>query len=58
MTYPACDVGATLRGRTLMNQAKPFPITKRQVWEAYKRAKAYKGGAGVDSQSIEDFERV
>lgn len=39
-----------------MNQAKPFPITKRQVWEAYKRVKANKGGAGVDVQSIEDFE--
>ena len=39
-----------------MNQAKPFPITKRQVWEAYKRVKANKGGAGVDGQSIEDFE--
>lgn len=40
-----------------MNQAKPFPITKRQVWEAYKRVRANKGGAGVDGQSIKDFER-
>ena len=40
-----------------MNQAKPFPITKRQVWEAYKRVKANKGGTGVDGQTIEDFER-
>lgn len=40
-----------------MNQAKPFPITKRQVWEAYKRVKANHGGAGVDDQTIELFDR-
>ena len=38
-----------------MNQAKPFPITKRQVWEAYKRVKANQGGAGVDAQSLAEF---
>lgn len=40
-----------------MNQAKPFPITKRQVWEAYKRVKANRGGAGVDDQTLELFDR-
>ena len=39
-----------------MDQAKPFAITKRQVWEAYKRVRANKGSAGVDGQTIEDFE--
>ena len=29
-----------------MSQAKPFPIAKRQVWEAYQRVKANQGGAG------------
>ena len=38
-----------------MKQAKPFCITKRQVWEAYKRVKANKGAAGVDGQTIEKF---
>ena len=38
-----------------MNQAKPFPITKRQVWEAYKSVKANQGGAGVDEQSLAEF---
>src|SRR5450759_626556 len=40
-----------------MNEAKPFCITKRDVWEAYKQVKANKGAAGVDGQSIEDFEK-
>lgn len=39
-----------------MEQAKPFSITKRQVWEAYKRVKANKGAAGIDGQTIEKFE--
>ena len=35
---------------------KPFVIPKQLVWEAYKRVAANKGAAGVDGQSIEDFE--
>lgn len=41
-----------------MTQVKPFPITKRQVWEAYKRVKANQGGAGVDGQSIAEFDEA
>ena len=40
-----------------MNEAKPFCISKKEVWEAYKRVKENKGAAGVDDQSIEDFEK-
>ena len=40
-----------------MSEAKPFCILKREVWEAYKRVKANKGAAGVDEQSIQDFEK-
>src|SRR5437016_9667923 len=40
-----------------MNEAKPFCISKWEVWEAYRRVKANKGAAGVDEQSIADFER-
>lgn len=39
-----------------MKQAKSFNISKRVVWDAYKRVKANRGGAGVDAQSIQDFE--
>jgi RNA-directed DNA polymerase len=37
-------------------QAKPFSISKRQVWEAYKRVKGNGRAAGVDGQTIEAFE--
>jgi len=37
-------------------EAKPFDISKRDVWEAFKRVKANRGAAGVDGQSIADFE--
>ena len=40
-----------------MDKAKPFCIAKREVFEAYKRVKANQGAAGVDGQSIEEFEK-
>src|ERR1700676_2454206 len=40
-----------------MSEAKPFCISKWEVWEAYKRVKANHGAAGVDEQSIADFEK-
>jgi RNA-directed DNA polymerase len=36
---------------------KPFVISKQVVWEAYQRVKANDGAAGVDEQSITEFER-
>ena len=39
-----------------MDKAKPFDIPKREVWEAFKHVKANQGAAGVDGQSIADFE--
>ena len=40
----------------LRAEAKPFDISKREVWEAFKKVKANQGTAGVDGQSIADFE--
>ena len=42
-----------------MSEPKPksFVISKRAVWEAWLRVKANKGAAGVDEQSITEFER-
>jgi len=39
-----------------MDETKPFDISKHVVWEAYKRVKANKGAAGIDDESIADFE--
>src|SRR6266487_3833284 len=40
-----------------MSEAKPFCISKWEVWEAYKKVKANKGAAGVDGCSTGDFEQ-
>jgi len=37
--------------------AKPFEISKQQVWQAYLEVKSKGGAAGVDDQSIEAFEQ-
>jgi RNA-directed DNA polymerase len=39
-----------------VDKAKPFDIPKQEVWEAFKKVKANQGAAGVDGQSIADFE--
>ena len=39
-----------------MEKIKPFNISKQLVFEAYEKVKANKGGAGVDSQSLKEFE--
>jgi RNA-directed DNA polymerase len=39
-----------------MTWAKPFDTPKREVWEAFKHVKANQGAAGVDGQSLQDFE--
>jgi RNA-directed DNA polymerase len=36
---------------------KSFEISKGAVWEAYRRVKANGGAAGVDEQSLAEFER-
>jgi RNA-directed DNA polymerase len=40
-----------------LSKAKPFSIAKREVWEAYKRVKVNRGAAGIDGQTIEEFEK-
>ena len=39
-----------------LDEVKPFDIPKREVWEAFKKVKANQGAAGVDGQTIADFE--
>jgi len=40
-----------------MKKAKSFEISKTMVVEAWERVKANQGAAGVDKESIADFER-
>jgi RNA-directed DNA polymerase len=39
-----------------MHKTKPYVISKNIVYEAFLRVKANKGSAGIDEQSIEEFE--
>ena len=50
------DVGQPHSGRSHHHSAKPFQISKHLVLEAYKRIKANKGSAGIDAQSLTDYE--
>ena len=40
-----------------VNSAKPYGIAKRTVWEAYQQVKANRGAAGIDDETIADFEQ-
>ena len=40
-----------------MDKTKSFEISKQVVWKAYQRVKANKGAAGIDKESIMDFEQ-
>jgi len=39
-----------------VDKAKSYHISKNTVVEAYKRVKANKGAAGIDEESVEDFD--
>jgi RNA-directed DNA polymerase len=39
-----------------MESTKPFRISKQAVWDAYQRVKANHGAAGVDEESVAEFE--
>ena len=39
-------------------RTKSILITRTMVWEAYKLVKKNKGSAGVDSQTLQEFEKV
>ena len=49
-------VTSTSDGMNAARSAKPFGISKHDVWDAYKRVKANRGAAGVDGQSIAEFD--
>ena len=40
----------------LKSSAKPFEISKWEVWQAYEKVKATKGAPGVDDVDLAAFE--
>lgn len=44
-------------GEEPVDETKPFGISKRAVWDAYRIVKANRGAAGVDRQSVDAFEQ-
>src|SRR5262249_44849859 len=50
------STGGAGRSQVSEPKSKPFDISKRVVFEAYRRVKANKGAAGVDDESIAAFE--
>lgn len=51
-------VGGQLPGQEEpTGKPKPFAISKRIVWDAYRRVRANKGAPGVDGESLAEFER-
>src|SRR5919106_1489822 len=40
-----------------VSEAKPYVISKRLVWNAYRRVKANQGAAGVDGETLAMFEK-
>ena len=40
-----------------LQTAKPFAISKAVVFEAYQKVKANDGAAGIDGESISEFEK-
>jgi RNA-directed DNA polymerase len=48
---------ANPKGEEPESEAKPFCISRWEVWEANVKVKSNQGAAGLDGQTIEDFER-
>src|SRR5688572_9898948 len=51
-----CQVAGGIRMNVQKPKVKPFAISKKLIFEAYEKVKANKGAAGVDKQSIAEFE--
>lgn len=56
MHHSARCINQPLLWDELMNQAKPFKISKTEVLNAWRKVKQNSGASGIDSQTIDDFE--
>ncbi len=48
---------SNLKEDEIVCKTKPFDISKELVWKAFHLVRANKGSAGVDRESINDFEQ-
>lgn len=39
-----------------INEAKPFEIDKRLIYEAYKKVRSNRGSSGIDGITMEEFD--
>jgi RNA-directed DNA polymerase len=44
-------------GRDSGAETKSIPITKRMIWESYKKVRKNKGAAGIDEETIDMYEQ-
>jgi len=44
-------------GRDSGAETKSIPITKRMIWESYKKVRKTKGAAGIDEETIDMYEQ-
>ena len=40
----------------LWNETKSVPVSKQQVWDAYKKVRSNHGSAGIDGISMEVYD--
>ena len=57
MDYPAGFKRSTITWEESVKKAKSYRISKGVVVEAWRQVKANRGAAGVDKETIADFER-
>ena len=59
MGYPVKSTRSTIRrvGGAYVDRTKSFAISKQAVWDAYRKVRDNKGAAGVDEQSLTQFEQ-
>ena len=54
-TWPNSKFNLRIKEET-MNEAKPFDVEKRLVWEAWKRVKSSGGSAGIDKVDLKTYD--
>lgn len=56
VTQLKLSLTTTKSGRDSGTETKSIPITRRMVWESYKKVRKNKGAAGIDNETIAMYE--